>query len=116
MHMSFIQIYWTCGSLDEARKISRQLVERRLVACANIIPWVESIFMWNQQLDTCQETKVIFKTRAECFEGVKSFILKHAKYEVPELLKIEIADGNAQYLEWVAENTSPTVDPDYNRP
>ena len=67
--MNFIQIYWTCGSLDEARKISRQLVEAKLVACANIIPWVESIFIWNDQLDTSQETKVIFKTRDEHFDA-----------------------------------------------
>lgn len=103
--MSFIQIYWTCGNLDEARLIARQLVEAKLVACANIIPWIESVFMWNEQLDTSQETKVIFKTRAEHFEKVKEFILKNAKYEVPEILKIAIADGNPQYLEWVAQNT-----------
>ncbi len=104
--MSYIQIHWTCGSLDEARKIARQLVETRLVATANIIPWVESIFMWDNQLDTAQETKVIFKTKEECFEKVKSFILEHAKYEVPEILKIVVAGGNEDYLAWVDESVN----------
>jgi periplasmic divalent cation tolerance protein len=103
--MEYIQIYWTCQSLDEARKISRSLVESKLVACANIIPWVESIFIWNNQLDTSQETKVIFKTRSTLFNEVKNFILKNAKYEVPEILKVFIADGNPEYLAWVGENT-----------
>jgi len=101
----FIQIHWTCGSLDEARKISRHLVNERLVACANIIPWVESIFIWNNQLDTQQETKVIFKTLASRFNEVKKIILENAKYEVPEILQIPITDGNKSYLDWVVETT-----------
>jgi periplasmic divalent cation tolerance protein len=105
--MDYIQIYWTCGSLDEARDIARKLVQMRLVACANIIPWVESIFMWNESLDTAQETKVIFKTRDDRFEQVKQFILEHAKYEVPEILKVPILDGNPEYLKWVSQNTEP---------
>lgn len=103
--MEYIQIYWTCGSLDEARTISRQLVQAKLVACANIIPWIESVFMWNNELDTSQETKVIFKTREGCFEEVKNFILKNARYEVPEILKVPILGGNPEYLEWVSDST-----------
>ena len=105
--IEFIQIYWTCGNLDEARKIARDLVQERWVACANIIPWIESVFMWNSTLDTSQETKVIFKTRKTHFEIVKEFILKHAKYDVPEILQVPITDGNAEYLEWVRESTNP---------
>jgi periplasmic divalent cation tolerance protein len=99
----YILIYWTCGSLDEARHISRQLVQQRWVACANIIPWVESVFLWNNALDTVQETKVIFKTCADRFEEVKKFIIQNGKYEIPEILKIPIADGNLEYLKWVED-------------
>jgi periplasmic divalent cation tolerance protein len=104
----YVQIYWTCGNLDEARQIARSLVQERLVACANIIPWIESIFLWNQELDTMQETKVIFKTRSTLFEAVKEFILRHAKYEVPEILKVAILDGHGEYLEWIKQNTIDT--------
>jgi periplasmic divalent cation tolerance protein len=106
MESEFVQIYWTCGSLDEARQTARYLVENKLVACANIIPWIESVFLWNGQLDTTQETKVIFKTRAAQFEAVKEAILERSKYEVPEILMIPILDGNQDYLEWVAQNTA----------
>lgn len=105
MENKFIQIYWTCGSLDEARQTSRFLVEKKLVACANIIPWIESVFLWDDQLDTSQETKVIFKTRMELFESVKQVILEHSKYEVPEILMMPILGGNQEYLDWVAQNT-----------
>lgn len=103
--MNCILIYWTCGSLDEARKVSRQLVESRLVACANIIPWIESVFMWNNQLETAQETKVIFKTREDLFGSVKNFITENGKYEVPEILQLSLSDGNESYLDWVLEST-----------
>ncbi len=99
----YIQIQWTCGSLDEARRISRYLVQERLVACANIIPWIESVFLWNNRMDTQQETKVIFKTMDSKFELVKKVILENAKYEVPEILKISILGGHDTYLEWVSE-------------
>lgn len=101
----YIQIHWTCGGLDEARQIARHLVEKRLAACASIIPWVESIFYWNDQIDTCQESKVIFKTRKELFEAVKNEILKNTKYEVPEILALPILDGNREYLDWVSRQT-----------
>lgn len=102
---AFVQIQWTCGSLDEARQIARQLVQKRWVACAQIIPWIESVFMWNNQLDTSQETKVIFKTRASRFEEVKKYILEHAKYEIPEIIETPITKGHQEYLDWVVENT-----------
>lgn len=101
----FIEVHWTCGSMDEARKVSRYLVQERLVACAQIIPWIESIFLWDNKLDVQQESKVVLKTRAENYERIKNVILKNTIYEVPEITIIEIAGGNKEYLDWIAENT-----------
>jgi len=101
----YAMVHWTCGSLDEARIIARHLVEEKLVACANIIPWVESFFLWNDQLDVAQESKVIFKTKASLFEKVKETILSKSKYEVPEILMVPIEAGNQEYLDWLASNT-----------
>jgi periplasmic divalent cation tolerance protein len=105
----FIEIQWTAGSLDEARKVSRYLVQERIVACVQIIPWIESIFMWNNQLDTAQESKIILKTRLELFEKVKRVILENSTYDLPEITYTIITGGHAEYLQWIAENT-----PDYS--
>ena len=106
MESEYVQIYWTCGSLDEARQTARYLVEQKLVACANIIPWIESIFLWDAQIDTAQETKVIFKTVRHKFDEIKKVLVERAKYEVPEILMVPIEGGNKEYLDWVAQNTS----------
>ena len=105
----FIFIFWTCGSIEEARKVSRLLVQGRHVACANIIPWVESYYLWNGELETQQETKVIFKTRVEKFEEVKGLIKENCKYEIPEISKVAIDGGNQEYFDWVVESTSPCL-------
>lgn len=104
----FIEIQWTSGSIDEARKISRYLVQEKYVACAQIIPWIESIFTWNAQLETAQESKILFKTRLEHFDAIKKIILDNCKYEVPEITYMHIEGGHEEYLNWISDSTSKT--------
>lgn len=101
----YIEIHSTSGSIDEARKICRYLVQERLVACAQIIPWVESIYMWNNQLETGQETKMILKTDHRCFDKIKEIIIKNSTYEVPEITYIVLDGGTPEYLEWITRST-----------
>lgn len=62
--------------------------------------------MWNGELDTTQESQVIFVTTENFFDEIKSFILKHSKYELPEILKVSVLGGHEEYLTWVKESTS----------
>lgn len=97
----FIEIHWTSGSLDEARKVSRYLVQEKLVACAQIIPWIESIYRWNGQLETSQESKIVFKTKRSNFDAVKKAIEQNCSYEVPEITFRSIDGANQAYLDWL---------------
>src|ERR1700733_5249371 len=101
----FIEIHWTSGSIDEARKISRYLVQERYVACAQIVPWIESIFMWNNKLETAQESKIVLKTRIENYEKIRQIIEQNSKYEVPEIIWFKIEGGNKSYMDWLQEST-----------
>lgn len=105
----FIEIHWTSGSLDEARKISRYLVQERYVACAQIIPWIESVYMWNNQLETTQESKVVLKSLLKNYEKIKEIIKENCKYEVPEITFVKIDGGNQEYLDWLQESTNVSV-------
>lgn len=110
----FIEIRWTCATIDEGRKVARYLVQERLVACAQIVPWLESIYMWNNQLETTQESKVLLKTHRRHYERIVRTILENSTYQVPEIIYFTIEGGNPSYMQWLAdstpgfsENTSP---------
>lgn len=101
---NFIEIHWTSGSLDEARKISRYLVQERLIASAQIVPWIESVYKWNNQLETAQESKIVFKTIQENYEKIKEIVIENCSYQVPEITYIAIDGGNKEYLNWMQES------------
>lgn len=106
----FIEIHWTSGSLDEARKVARYLVHERLVANAQIIPWIESVSMLNNQLETTQESKVVFKTRKEKFDRIKELIIKNSNYEIPEITFFEISGGDQEFIDWLEKSTPQTAE------
>lgn len=100
-----VSIHWTCGNLDEARKVARYLVQERLVAAAQITPWTESIFMSDNKLDVEQETSVSFRTRRDLFEKICEVILSNCKYELPEIIVVPIEGGHSEYLQWIRDST-----------
>lgn len=100
-----IQIQWTCESVEEAERISRDLVKRGDVACANIIPDVISIYRWNGVLTEDTEVKVLLKTTQDKFELVRDTILEQCSYELPEVTYTEIDGGNKEYLAWVKKES-----------
>lgn len=102
-----IYIFWTCRDHPEAKKIIHGLLEKRLIACASVFPEIESIYRWEGKIEESKEVKVILKTTREHFAAVQSYILTHCSYEVPEILQVDIAEGNPRYLSWVAQETSP---------
>lgn len=71
------------------------------MACAQVIPWIESIYIWDQQLHTAQESLVFFKTRRALFDAVRERIEKECSYEVPEILCIPLVDVNEKYQFWL---------------
>lgn len=109
MATKFIQIHWTAAHLDEAREISEGLVMNRLVACSTIIPLVESWYIWDKELQSLSEVKVISKTIEPLFEQAKTFIEKIHSYEVPEIIMVRIAKGNQAYLNWIENQVKRQV-------
>jgi len=96
----------TAGSQDEARKIAHALVERRLAACVNIIPQIESIYRWQGKVESATEWLLVVKTQSTAFAQVRDAIRELHSYELPECLLLEISDGSTDYLSWIADNVS----------
>jgi periplasmic divalent cation tolerance protein len=96
----------TAGSEDEARKIARHLVEQRLAACVNIVPRIESIYRWQEKVESASEWLLLIKTTLEQFPNVRDAIRDLHSYELPECIAINIDDGSAAYLEWIERSVT----------
>lgn len=100
-----IVVFVTTPSEEEAARISRSLVEARLVACANVLPRVRSIFRWEGKVTEEQESLIVLKTRSGLMKQVEKAIKKMHSYSVPEIIAIPIAQGSAEYLSWIRDVT-----------
>ena len=96
----------TCSSLEEARKIGRELVKRRLAACVNIVPQIESVYRWQGKIETATEFLLFIKTTAGAFDELRNALSELHSYDLPECIAINIEDGSAEYLKWLADSTA----------
>jgi periplasmic divalent cation tolerance protein len=93
----------TAGSKEEARKIANALVERKLAACVNIVPNIESIYRWEGKVERAEEWLLIIKTDANAFARVRDAIKELHSYDLPECVSISVDAGSANYLQWIGE-------------
>ena len=96
----------TTGSPEEARRIARALVERKLAACVNIVPGVESTYWWQGKIDAAAEWLLLIKTLRSKFEAVRDAIRELHSYDLPECIELPIEDGSTEYLNWIAESVN----------
>lgn len=94
----------TVGKAEDAERIGRALVERRLAACVNVLPAVTSIYRWKGKVEKDEEQVLVIKTRAERFASLKQALVSLHPYEVPEVIALPITDGHQPYLDWLDES------------
>lgn len=99
----YIQVQWTCSNISEAKTIIKYLLEKRLIACANIIPHVSSFFLWKNSIDEAEEVKVYMKTIKENYSEIKAYIEAHCSYDTPEIIGIHLDAVNEKYAQWLDE-------------
>ena len=90
--------YITCKDQKEAEKISKHLLEKRLIACSNMFP-IKSMYWWQGKIQNDNEIIIIAKTNEKNFTKVKEVVKKLHSYEIPCILKID-AKANSDYERW----------------
>ena len=94
----------TCSSAEEAERLARMLVERRLAACVSVVAGVRSFYRWKDAVESAGEWLLIVKSSREIFPALRTAIEQAHSYEVPEILALPVIDGGAGYLDWLASS------------
>jgi periplasmic divalent cation tolerance protein len=98
-----IQVVTTASSADEARRIATALVEERLAACVQIVGPIESIYRWQNKIETATEWQCSIKTRRHHYDAIEAVIRRLHSYDVPEILAVPIVAGSEAYLKWLSD-------------
>ncbi len=102
-----IIIFTTVPSMQVGDSIASKLVERKLVACVNILPKMTSIYYWDNKINNDDEFLLIIKTAEHLEQEVYEFIRDNHSYEVPEIITIDIKNIDKKYAEWLNSNIKP---------
>ncbi len=94
-------VYITTSGLIESKKIAKMLLKEKLAACINIIPTVESIYLWKGEIEEDSESIMVVKTGSELVENVIKRVEEVHSYEIPCILAITVNKGSKTYLEWM---------------
>ena len=105
-HTDATVVLTTVANDDEAVKLVRALLERRLIACGTLVPGARSLYRWQGKIADEQEVVVLLKTRSARLETLKLAFDELHPYKVPELLALPVSAGLERYLEWIGAETS----------
>jgi len=101
--MSIIAVYVTHSSEEEAKKIWNLLLEKKIIACYNLLK-INSFYWWNNSITNDNEVVSLLKTKKDNWELIKDEIKKIHPYKIPCIMKFEV-DANEDYEEWVERET-----------
>jgi periplasmic divalent cation tolerance protein len=96
----------TTPDLKTARILARAALKARLIACANLIPRIESHYWWQGRLECTTEILLVMKTVRAHLSALEKLVLAHHPYDTPEIISLPLAAGNTRYLAWWSENVT----------
>lgn len=97
----------TAPDAETAQRIARALVEEGVIACANLVPGLTSVYRWEGRVHADPEVLLLIKTRRENVARLKERLPELHPYQVPELIVAPVQDGLAPYCRWVLDETRP---------
>lgn len=105
-HTDAIVVLTTVATEDEAVRLVRALLDRRLIACGTLLPGARSLYRWQGKVADEREVMVLLKTRSAQLDSLQSAFGELHPYRVPELLALAVTGGMEKYLEWISSETT----------
>jgi periplasmic divalent cation tolerance protein len=100
----FAVVLVTAPDLKTGRKLARAALEARLIACANLIPRIESHYWWQGRIEAGAEVLLVLKTTTARLAALEKLIVAKHPYDTPEFVVLPISRGNRRYLDWVEQS------------
>ena len=97
-------IMCTCPDMESAKKIAKHLVHEKHAACVNIIPNIVSVYSWQNNIECDDEVQLVIKTLTTKFNDVADEIKRLHRYDTPEIIAMNIQQGDNAYLNWITES------------
>ncbi len=98
-------VYMTAPDMEKAREIAARLVEKRLCACVNMLPGMESIYRWEGKTETAREVVLIAKTKALAVQNLVEEVRAIHPYQCPCIVSVPVTGGCQEFLDWIARET-----------
>lgn len=95
----------TAPDLKTARVLAKAALSARLIACANLVPRVESHYRWRGKIESSTEVLLILKTMKSNLPTLEKLVSSRHPYDTPEFLVMPLTAGNKKYLDWLAAAT-----------
>ena len=100
----FAIVLVTAPDLKMARALARAALSAKLIACANLVPKIESHYWWRGKIEAGAEVLLVIKTTTARLAALEKLILARHPYNTPEFLVLPLGAGSRKYLGWLAEN------------
>jgi periplasmic divalent cation tolerance protein len=97
----FALVLVTAPDLKTARRLAKAALTARLIACANLVPQIESHYWWQGRIEFGKEVLLVLKTTRTKLAALEKHILAEHPYDTPEFVVLPLAAGNARYLDWL---------------
>lgn len=104
--MKYCCVLSTVSGIKKARILAGLLISKRLAACVQILPGLESHYRWRGKKETSKEVLLFIKTQASNYKKLEKTLLENHPYEVPEIICLPIIKGSRSYLDWIAKETT----------
>jgi periplasmic divalent cation tolerance protein len=94
----------TAPDLKTARSLAKSALQARLIACANLVPKIESHYRWRGKIESSAEVLLILKTTKSKLAALEKLVLAGHPYDTPEFLVLPLSAGSEKYLGWLGKN------------
>jgi len=99
-----IVVLMTAASAEEATRIAELLVNQKLAACVQILPDLQSVYVWKGEVQREKEVLLLAKTMRANFAELEREVRAIHSYETPEIIALPIVEGSEPYLKWLTSS------------